>query len=414
MFRLKLLCVLICLASVLVIAPAQARVVKAPYLQYVTQDAVSILWETSVAQQDRIEWGPSEALGNTLEESVAYKYHEQRIDGLEPETLYYYRAIVEGVQGEIKSFVTAPDACSPFSFVLFGDTRSQHLPHSKNIERILDVSADFVINTGDIIDSEESQITNEVRWTEHFQIEAELLDEVPLFPVMGNHDDGTQQIWHRIFALPGNELYYQFDWGNSRFIVCDTQQPILDGSEQYAWLVNALADAYDDPDVQHVFVSFHIPPYSHAGHESNPLLIAALTPLFKEYEVQAVLNGHSHNFQHLEADGVRYFISGGGGASLQCEEHGIPQMLEYSCMHHYIVITIDGPLVTLEVYDALTNSRIYSTFWMDDMGKDPCAGDDDDQMPDDDDADDDDDDSGDDHFGGADDDDDDESCCGRL
>jgi len=374
---------------------AQAWVAKGPYVQNPTTDAISILWATDYPSQDTLEWGPDESLGNVIEDSEPARSHEHRITGLQPTTMYYYRVNAEGQTGEIKTFATATDTCSPFTFVLIGDTRSEHLTHQINTEKIIDIHPDFVLNTGDIVDSEDDPWQNEILWQVHFSVERELMDEVPLFPVAGNHDSGTEDIWARIFALPddasSSELYYAFRYGNSLFAVVDTNQDVTVGSEQYVWLEQTLADAYDHPEVLHIFVSFHIPPYSAGEHANNQTLIDNLTPLFETYHVQAVLNGHDHNFQHMEKNGVRYFISGGGAASLHIHANPIPETVEFLYRHHYCIIDVNGAEVSLEAWGTFTGLNIYSYSWEDDMGKDPCADDDttDDDTADDDTADDD-------------------------
>jgi hypothetical protein len=36
-------------------------------------------------------------------------------------------------------------------------------------------------------------------------------------------------------------------------------------------------------------------------------------PLYQRAGVRIVLSGHEHNFQHSHADGIDYFVTGGGG-----------------------------------------------------------------------------------------------------
>ena len=56
-----------------------------------------------------------------------------------------------------------------------------------------------------------------------FAISKSLLADVPLYPVLGNHDtlgdDGS--LFEQYFVLPGNEQFYAFTWGNIRFIAID-------------------------------------------------------------------------------------------------------------------------------------------------------------------------------------------------
>lgn len=379
-------------------APAAASLKKGPYLQHPTMDGISILWETSAAGVDQLEWGASQNLDHQIPDPSPTRSHEHRISGLEPDTLYYYRITAEGNIGPIYSFVTAPDVCTSFKFILVGDTRSQHIFHQANVNKFFEHDADFVINTGDIIDHGDTPQENEDVWQIFFNIEQEYLHQVPLYPVFGNHDTETEEIWDRIFAPPGevsgNERYYSYRFANSAFIVVNTQESYSEGSQQYLWLETELHGAYEDPGVQHIFVAFHVPPYSSGSYGNSESVQKHLVPLFVAYDVQAVMNGHDHNFQHLESAGVRYFVSGGGGASLSGKENPTPEMIEFVRIYHFTVIEVDGPEVVLSAYSALTGELFYTTSWTADMGKDPCSDpDDDDTNPDDDTSDDDNDDT---------------------
>ena len=58
----------------------------------------------------------------------------------------------------------------------------------------------------------------------------------------------------------------------------------------------------------------HHPPYC-AGpmHGNSKSSIEHLVPLYRRSGVRLVLSGHEHNFQHSRADGIDYFVTGGGG-----------------------------------------------------------------------------------------------------
>ena len=412
------------LIQFLVVSGAMGTISKGPYLQNQTTDSISILWETQSPSLDMVEWGKDETLGSVLLDKFAVSSHEHRLTGLTKERLYYYRVTSEGQPGELLTFSTAPDVCSTFRFGLIGDTRSQHLVHKQNVAKLVLEDPDFIINTGDIVDHGDSGFENELVWQLHFNDERELLKEVPLYPVFGNHDTETESIWERVFALPNDEsaseFYYSFKYGNSLFVVVNTQENYSAGSVQYNWLESTLSQGFDDPEVLHIFVAFHVPPYCVGDHGFSYGVINNLVPLFETYGVQAVLNGHEHNFQHIEKNGIRYFVSGGGAASLDGKIIDMDELLKFAYRHHYCIVTIEGPLVTLEVFDTFTGAMFYTTQWEDDMGKDPCpqTDDDDDSANDDDDDDNDNNDDNDDaddddnDDGGDDDDDEKDDCCG--
>ena len=67
-----------------------------PYLQDASPTSISILWETTSAEESVVEWGATDALGNTTL-GIAYpsngeaRIHEVEIQGLQRFTKYFYR-----------------------------------------------------------------------------------------------------------------------------------------------------------------------------------------------------------------------------------------------------------------------------------------------------------------------------------
>ena len=153
----------------------------------------------------------------------------------------------------------------------------------------------------------------------------DLLNSIPIMPVPGNHEfygSSTAQSdlfipYFDIFNLPskgqsggvasGTEDYYSFDYGNVHFIALDSYG-MIDGkrlsdpeSGQFKWLESDLA-ANTSP---WTVVFFHHPPYSVLGHVSDAEqelrdIRLNLIPLFDNYGVDLVLNGHSHSYERTK------------------------------------------------------------------------------------------------------------------
>src|SRR5262249_61791186 len=64
------------------------------------------------------------------------------------------------------------------------------------------------------------------------------------------------------------------------------------------------------------FIARPPPPYSTSIHGGQPELREMWTPIFERYGVDAVFSGHDHVYERSEKNGIRYFVSGGGGAPL--------------------------------------------------------------------------------------------------
>lgn len=143
------------------------------------------------------------------------------------------------------------------------------------------------------------------------------------FPVLGNHDwdDGGIDSYTDFFRLPENpnERYYHYKRGPAHFIHYsgyEAEEPdgVSLGSTQADWLEGVLAAS----DCPFVFLVVHFPLFtSDDNHYPGSSALQTLIPLLIQYNVTAVLSGHSHNSEIVVDQGVTQLISGGGGHSLR-------------------------------------------------------------------------------------------------
>ena len=310
------LCVVVALCAT---AEAGKGLRKGPYQQNVTPTSIVILWEMSSAEPATLRViGPG--YDRTIDVPAARR-QEVVVDGLQPSTRYTYEVRADGLV-EAGELATAPEpgAPVPFTFVAYGDTRSQVDPHRRIVERIRAEVPDFLLATGDYVD----EGVREVEWQQFFEIERDLLRDNTLFPAVGNHDrqgrGRTADNWRRWFATPENspdpERYYAFTYGNSRFLVLDSNMYSFALTDQTSWLEKQLQAARQDRSIRHVFVVMHHPPFSISLHGGHRDLRERWTPLYEKYGVDAVFSGHDHVYSRAEKGGVRYFVTGGGGAPL--------------------------------------------------------------------------------------------------
>ncbi len=80
--------------------------------------------------------------------------------------------------------------------------------------------------------------------------------------------------------------------------------------EQVAWLARELAESRAEWKI----VVGHHPVYSGGSHGSTVGLIEQFEPLLRRHGVQAYINGHNHNLEHVVRDGVHYLTSGAGSS----------------------------------------------------------------------------------------------------
>jgi len=236
-----------------------------------------------------------------------------------------------------------------------GDSRSGTAVHGQITQAVLEEAPDIYMNSGDIVGSGEI----EMDWQEHFDIERELMATTPMLPVIGNHDtDGLKyDLWEKYFVLPRaaedgtldeyRDLFYFLDWGPVRFIGVDTQiSHITEGSAQHAWFLETLQDAADNPDILHIIVGVHVPPFTAKPGRSNNTQMVALVDTMVEYNVTLVVAGHDHHYyRSMTPDGLNQIVTGGGGAGLyDCVPSADYGMMNYVCdkTHNYVVLDING------------------------------------------------------------------------
>lgn len=311
---------------------------RGPYLQSVTQHSIIVVWETDRPSAGEVAFGETAAYTNRHVDPVVGTRHAVTLTGLVSATTYHYRLESNGapLSGDY-AFQTAAAPDTPaFTFVVFGDTRTQHDVHRAVVARIEALGPAFALHTGDLV--ERGDLADQ--WETFFDIEEGMMAHIPLFPALGNHERDAVHYFDR-FYLPGNERWYVFDYGNARFVSLqiDGIAPFDPQSEQYAWLEQVLA-ANTQP---WLFVYFHIPPYSALREDEMEIAVRqTLTPLFEQYGVDAVFNGHHHNYQRSVVDGLPYIIAGGGGAPIYPITETEPNLVAYRNDYHALLITITG------------------------------------------------------------------------
>jgi len=325
--------------------PLTVSLTRGPYLQSVTPDSVIVVWETDAPGDSRVDYGPTASYGLVVSDVVSVTHHALALTGLSPYTTFHYRVSTDGqLLGEDSAFRTAaPLAQTTFSFVVYGDTRTNVTPHQQVVDRIRALAPDFVLHTGDFVDDGGSP----GQWTTFFTIEQDLIRQAPLFGVLGNHENDSPYYFD-VFHFPGNERWYSFDYGNVHFVALeiDWSSSYAPGSEQSQWLENDLAHTGQLWKV----VFFHVPLYTSGPHGYDPeisQLREALELLFTQYGVDLVFNGHDHDYERSVANGVVHIVAGGGGAPLGFKAKSNPASVYFTNTYHAVLISATDSLLTI-------------------------------------------------------------------
>ena len=173
-----------------------------------------------------------------------------------------------------------------------------------------------------------------------------LSDGVKFHAALGNHDfltkNGLPQIRREIFGIPSRNYVFRRD--GVRFVVADSNRL------NYTWLKKATRAKVED---HWTIVLFHHPVHSGGtGHGATPDFATKLMPLFERRNVDLVLNGHDHVYSVTrEVRGIRYVVTGGGGArSYGCNVE--PPVRKCISRLHFLYITANALQLEVKVIPA--------------------------------------------------------------
>lgn len=305
-----------------------------------------------------------------------------------------------------------------FSFIAYGDTRGRRDGVAEQYEHSLVVDAmlrtiramengpdpvKFVLQSGDaVVNGRDPK-----QWNVSF---VGLINRItqdaglPYFLAPGNHDvtaaadlaspgraEGLQNYLRAVGPLIPSDGQrrrltgyptYAFGYGNTFVIGFDSN--IAEDSTQLAW-VTAQLEGLDRRRYPHVVAFFHHPAYSSGPHGGAIIetptagVRARYMPLFRKHNVELLLTGHEHLFEHFverwrDANGTMrrmdQIVSGGGGAPLYAYQ-GEPDLRAYQRAggadsvrvqhlvrpgvdpgqnpYHFLVVHVDGPRLWVEV-----------------------------------------------------------------
>src|ERR1041384_962463 len=161
--------------------------------------------------------------------------------------------------------------------------------------------------------------------------------EAPYYQVPGNHDTHSKEA-RRIYTRRFGKCYYSFDYGGCHFVLLDNNEAQrwgYMGRTELEWLKADLKET----KALSVFVFMHFPVWEpeRVTPQSFQFWTETLHPLFKASHVRAVFGGHYHSYgPSREFDGIRYYITGGGGAELR------PEYKKSGGEHHFVKVKVSG------------------------------------------------------------------------
>ncbi|WP_457557460.1 metallophosphoesterase [Candidatus Harpocratesius sp.] len=306
---------------------------KAPELMIIDQPGSSgfpNLAVTFYTQKGTINWiryGTTTDMTNRIDENSKSKTHAFVLADLVPNTLYFYQ--ING-EGTIYNFTYFPSTVENLRFGISSDahigleeanrTATIHI-----LEQMVNPANQFsaFFCLGDIVDMG----NDDSMYKEQIDLFSQFTTLIPYRNVVGNHDAwfGGIEFWKEYFypsETPNDssdsQLWHQFDFGtNIHIFTLDLEWGTETYTkEQQTWFENKLKAL--DPDdwiivMNHAYYYASSTEYQGVPWYDNPDMINTFQALFKQYGVDMVFSGHDHQMEHIDQEGVNYFIVGAMG-----------------------------------------------------------------------------------------------------
>lgn len=267
--------------------------------------------------------GTSGQVDTSLTDGVAYDYNHVVVTGLEPNTTYYYTVEKNGVQTEVQEYKTgsfesvkilyvgdpqigASKGQTQGSDTLKADSGAANTAARNDAfawNRTLEIASvqnpdlNFIISAGDQVNK-----TGQAKEEEYAgYLSSSVLSGLPVATTIGNHDSLNPDYTYH-FNNPNTTGYgeteaggdYYYSYGSGLFIVLNTNN--YNVAEHEKTIQEAVAS---DPDAAWRIVTIHQDIYGTGLDHSDTdgmILRTQLTPIFDEYDIDVVLQGHDHTY----------------------------------------------------------------------------------------------------------------------
>lgn len=346
----------------------------------------------SDAEVDIDEYNTLKPETYTFAETAAW-LHRVQLNDLEPGTTYEVILERDGQQADSFIFRTAPTEKREITFIAGADTQSETRERKEMTELAATFDPEFVMIAGDLVMN--GMAENE--WDQWFKEWHELMitDEgrrVPVVPALGNHDvrgwimgdfETDAAFYANRFNLPDPQRFYALEYGPGLALITldsghtsafneeldwfkDTgyyegeNHRVRDShtGEQRDWLEQTLAEFQNSPWIMghyHINAFATSPHYWEKPRYGRPLMHDHWIPLFEEYGVDLIHEGHGHRMKRthpirdmeINEDGVVYIGEGGWGTHM-----GEPEDMWFvddkGSDHHFWKLTLEEGWETLK------------------------------------------------------------------
>ncbi|HEY3441690.1 MAG TPA: metallophosphoesterase [Paludibaculum sp.] len=274
-----------------------------------------------------------------------------RVEGLAPDTDYAWSVQIAGQpvgSGHLRTWAASAARLSFLVIGDYGDAGKAQYDLARVMTDLVVKRADgpdpirFVLTTGDNIYGKGFSIVRIATgnddsdwWPRFFLPYAGILQRIPFYPTLGNHDGNESEshadlpVYLDNFFFPGGEprRYYHFRYANlADFFALDSTSNTESGPPRPAYLPDGAQTAWLREQLPLARAPWRFAYFHHSlfnagpAHdlESNELRFKHWLQLFSDNGVQVTFQGHEHNFQasrvNARSYGIRHFVTGSGGA----------------------------------------------------------------------------------------------------
>lgn len=343
--------------------------------------------------------GVCETVGTKLNgDSKIYESHKVISDKLKPGTKYFYRVGDGTTWSEVGSFTTSSEG--EFSFLYLTDSQGKNEGDYEVWAKTLDKAltqfpnSKFMVMAGDMVDAGLNVPNNEQEWIHFFEKARNSLLNLPMAPVMGNHEGRNNTGFANHFNLPIRKdvkatplnSVYSFDYNDVHFAMLNTEMG--ESKEMFEPQIEWLKRDMVSTDKKWKIIVLHKPLYSTSSHIKDKDIVDVIKPMLgpviDELGIDLVLQGHDHIYARTSQiyngektgdtvdegkvknpKGTMYLISNTSGFKYY-DQHPdanleLFEKTEQPNEQSYTGITINNKELKIESY-LLNNSAVYDSY----------------------------------------------------
>jgi len=290
-----------------------------------TPDEMVVTWSTRQGSSSLVQYGTSPdnltltASGNYTEWILGnwlglHFTHRVRLQGLEPETVYFYRVVSGAAESLIYSFTSMQVGNDWIpKLLVYGDMGRHGGAQALDnlVEEVRSGYPTAVLHVGDFAYDLDSDFG--INGDEFMNRIQPIAAYVPYMTCVGNHEDNYDYS-HYInrFSMPGDSenMWYSFDMGNAHFIAYSTEVYFIPSlkyniERQNLWLEEDLKQANQNRDKTPWIIAFGHRPFYCSNLDGDDCTTpkskvrAGLEKLFYDNGVDIIIEAHEHSYERL-------------------------------------------------------------------------------------------------------------------